>query len=388
MNLAQRSLAAAALATTLALVWQFATVQSNYGGNWTGLYCVGSRSTPPGELNAGVWIFPASKGYDGQWYRIVARDPWMRHGLSRYLDTPQRIHRILLPAAAWVLAFGQPGWVDSTYIAAALLFLFAGVWMTARWSADQGESPWWGLAFAALPGTLITIDRMTVDIALYALIVAALYCWRRNWWLGCWAAGAGALLARELGLLLIGAFVLACLVKREWRRGAVLASSALPGALWVFYVGHRTALPRGAEVVPVWADEWTLIGPFQAILNPRNYALAGWFKPATQTLDGLAIAGVVLAVCIALVRLRRRPLDVEPLLYGLYVILFVLVSGKGFWVDPYSYSRAFTPLAGLIAWRGVVEKRAWLALPLGFMVARIVWQMGSQALGIFEALTS
>jgi hypothetical protein len=206
--------------------------------------------------------------------------------------------------------------------------------------------------------------------------------------LGCWAAGAGALLARELGLLLIGAFVLACLVKREWRRGAVLASSALPGALWVFYVGHRTALPRGAEVVPVWADEWTLIGPFQAILNPRNYALAGWFKPATQALDGLAIAGVVLAVCIALVRLRRRPLDVEPLLYGLYVILFVLVSGKGFWVDPYSYSRAFTPLAGLIAWRGVVEKRAWLALPLGFMVARIVWQMGSQALGIFEALTS
>ena len=388
MNLAQRSIAAAALATVLALSWQFATVQTNYEGNWTALYCVGSRSRLPAELTDGVWIFPATKGYDGQWYRIVARDPWMEDGLWRYLDTPQRVHRILLPAAAWVLGLGNAERVDTSYLAAALLFLFAGVWMTARWSADQGESPWWGLAFAALPGTLITIDRMTVDIALYVMIVAGLYCWRRKWWWGCWAAGAGALLARELGLLLIGAFVLACVLKREWRRAALLASSALPAALWVLHVGRRTAGPRGSQVVPVWANDWTVIGPFEAILNPRNYALAGWFKPATQILDGLAIAGVVLAVGFGLVWLRRQPLDVEPLLCGLYAILFVLVSNERFWVDPYSYSRAFTPLAGLIAWRGVIEKRAWLALPLGFMAARIVWQMGPQALGIFEALTS
>ena len=105
MNLAQRSIAAAALATVLALSWQLATVQTNYEGNWTALYCVGSRSRLPAELTDGVWIFPATKGYDGQWYRIVARDPWMEDGLWRYLDTPQRVHRILLPAAAWALAF-------------------------------------------------------------------------------------------------------------------------------------------------------------------------------------------------------------------------------------------------------------------------------------------
>ena len=388
MNVNRRSISAAALATALVLAWQFATVQANYEGNWTALYCVGSRSVLPDELTEGVWIFPASKGYDGQWYRMVARDPWMNSGLSRYLDSPKRQQRILFPTVAWALAAGQPGWVDASFIAAALAFLFAGVWITARWCAAQGESPWWGLAFAALPGTLITVDRMTVDVALYALIAAALYCWRRSWWLGCWAAGAGAFLTRELGLLLIAAFAVACLLQREWRRAVLLASAALPGWLWILYVGYRTSLPRGSRVIPVWASHWSLAGPFEAMLNPRDYALTPLVKTATQCMDGLAVAAVLMAVGIALVRLRRRPLDVEPLLCGLYVIVFVMASTSGFWADPYSYSRAFTPLAGLIAWRGVVEKRAWLAIPLGVMSARIVWQMGPQALGILKALAA
>ena len=72
-------------------------------------------------------------------------------------------------------------------------------------------------------------------------------------------------------------------------------------------------------------------------------------------------------MCIAAVRLCKLPLGVEALLCGLYVIVFLMVSGKGFWVDPYSYSRAFTPLAGLVAWRGLVERRPWFAFPLGCM---------------------
>ena len=119
--------------------------------------------------------------------------------------------------------------------------------------------------------------------------------------------------------------------------------------------------------MPRWAIEWTVIGPFQAALNPQDYALSGWIKPATQFLDALALLGVVLIVCIAAVRLCRLPSGVEALLCGLYVIVFLMVSGKGFWVDPYSYSRAFTPLAGLVAWRGLVERRPWFAFPLGCM---------------------
>ncbi|HEY1342895.1 MAG TPA: hypothetical protein VGF59_35575, partial [Bryobacteraceae bacterium] len=163
-----RSLAVAAVATAALFGWQFATVHANYQGNWTALFCIGGNFHRPPELNHGVYVFPDSPGYDGQWYRAVAHDPWMRAGLWRFVDMPERCQRILLPATAWLMAFGRPEWVDRTYILAVLFFLFAGVWITSEWSAYQKRSPWWGLAFAVLPGTLITMDRMTVDVAEYA----------------------------------------------------------------------------------------------------------------------------------------------------------------------------------------------------------------------------
>ena len=142
MKVELRSLNVAALATALVLAWQIATVHANYDGNWTALYCVGRRSILPDELKEGVWIHEDSKGYDGQWYRIVARDPWLQDGLWRYLDTPKRQQRILLPAVAWALAAGHPKLDDTTFIATALCFLFAGVWISAVWIADQGKSLW------------------------------------------------------------------------------------------------------------------------------------------------------------------------------------------------------------------------------------------------------
>src|SRR5258708_4449169 len=95
-------------ATAAALAWQAATVHFNYGGNWTALFCIGGKSPMPPPLLSGAWIFPGSAGYDGQYYRLVAHDPWMRSGLSRFVDTPERYRGILLPAAPGLTPFGQP----------------------------------------------------------------------------------------------------------------------------------------------------------------------------------------------------------------------------------------------------------------------------------------
>jgi hypothetical protein len=311
----------------------------------------------------------------------------MRTGLYRYVDAPERYERLFLPLVAWLLAFGHAAWVDAAYILAVLAFLFAGVWIAAKWSVVQGHTPWWGLGFALLPGTLISVDRMTVDVAEYALVAAALYSWRTQKWLACWMAASAAFLTRELGLLVILAVTGLSLLDRAWRRAILFACAAVPGILWYRHVERTIVISKTLRVVPRWVFRTTLIGPFYAIFHPPKYPLMGWTRAATQVLDGVAIAGVVVAVCLAiLVLIRRRPLTLEAVLCACYVVVFVMVASNRFWVDPYSYSRAFSPLAGLIAWRGVTERRACFAIPLLCMLPRIIWQLGPQALGIARSL--
>ena len=395
---ARRSAWVALAATVAALTWQAAAVHFNYRGNWTALFCIGEKSSMPPDLQSGAWIFPDSKGYDGQYYRVVAHDPWMREGLSRFVDSTSRYRRILLPAAAWLLAFGQPLWVDRAYILLVLVSLFAGTWFTAMWVAVQNRSEWWGLGFLLLPGVVITLNRMTVDITEYACLAAALYFWRRKSWIGCWIAGAAAFLTRDLGLIVIASLVGMCLLQRFWTRAAVFAASALPALLWNFHVaqtivGDDAAISRSVHLIPSWAFQTRIIGigPFLAILRPPAYPLPPWIAIATQWLDRISIAAVIMGVCMAAAlaasaAIKRHPFTLELLLCALYATLFLMVTSRGFWIDPYSYPRAFSPLVGLIAWRGVLNRRAWFALPWLGLLLRAGWQLGPQAIGILQGI--
>jgi hypothetical protein len=391
MRPARRSAWVAAAATLAALTWQVATVHFNYRGNWTALFCIGEKSPMPAELESGSWIFPASNGYDGQYYRIVAHDPWMQTGLPQFVDGRLRYQRILLPAAAWLLAFGQPGWIDRSYILLVLLSVFAGTWFTAMWAAIQNRAVWWGIGFLFLPGVLITLNRMTVDITEYAFMAAVLYFWRRGFWLGCWIAGASAFLTRDLGLILIAALVGMCLLQRSWRRAAMFATAALPAVLWILYVNHALVShsitqSESIALIPTWVFNSPLIGPFLAMIHPQNYPLGVWMKTATQLLDDISIAGVTLSACVAAAEVRRRPFTLESFLCVLYAALFVMASSRGFWADPYSYPRAFSPLVGLIAWRSVTGSRAWPSIPWLCLLSRVGWQLGPQAISIIRAV--
>jgi hypothetical protein len=373
-------------ATTAALAWQMATVHFNYGGNWTALFCIGGKPPMPPELESGSWIFPGSPGYDGQYYRIVAHDPWMHTGRWRFVDSRVRYQRILLPAAAWLSVFGEPHWIDRSYIILVLLFVFAGTWFTGMWAALEGRPVWWALGFVLLPGTLITLDRMTVDVTEYAFLAAGLYFWRRGLWIGCWIAGAAAFLTRDVGLILIAALVGMCLLQRSWSRAAAFAAAALPGLLWDLHVGYTTATLPSNPVIPPWVFNTPFIGPFLAIIHPQNYSSEGWIKITTQWLDRICIAGITMSACVAVLKLRRRPFTLESLICVLYAGLFVLVSTRGFWTDPYTYPRAFSPLVGLIAWLGVTEGRAWQSVPWLLLLLRVGWQLGPQALGVIRGV--
>ena len=130
-----RSLAArlALGASLLAAAWQFVTVQVNYGGNASGLFCVGDRTGLPAELRPSTYVFPSSDGYDGAWYRLIARDPFFQKGYASVMDDARlRYRRGLLPVLAWAVALGSAQRIDLAYIVLTHLFLMLGVYATAR----------------------------------------------------------------------------------------------------------------------------------------------------------------------------------------------------------------------------------------------------------------
>jgi hypothetical protein len=124
----------ALLCALLGFSWQCLTVHFNYGGNFTALFCTGSRfPTPPELAGERIYVFPNSGGYDGQSYHYVAHDPLCRTGIGRAVPDPQfRFPRILLPGLAHLVALGRPQWIDASYFACNLLFLYLGAWWLAQ----------------------------------------------------------------------------------------------------------------------------------------------------------------------------------------------------------------------------------------------------------------
>jgi hypothetical protein len=258
----------------LAGCWQAATVHFNYRGNWTALFCTGSQFPVPPELAAGTYTFQGSNGYDGQFYRYVAHDPWFQKGWSRYCDQPVlRRVRITLPALAWILAAGQDRAIDAAYIGVVLLSIGAGIYWLARYVAAQGGKAAWGLMFLLIPGTLISIDRLTIDIALIALTAAWVWYIRSDCAVGLYIVLVLAGLTRETGLLLTGACCVHALRDRRWRKAALYATAALPAAAWYSVVVAHVGLAnfRGAGPHPWWFYFRLLAGIVQRMFQLNHY---------------------------------------------------------------------------------------------------------------------
>jgi hypothetical protein len=132
----------------------------------------------PDRLAAFTYRDPSPHGYDGQFYRFIAHDPFLRQGTPAYLDGPvSRSYRILVPLLAWILAGGRQGLIDGAFVLVIAASVFGGVYWLACAMVRLGRNAAWGLLFLALPGTIVSVDRMTVDVALAAL--TACFAWQQ-----------------------------------------------------------------------------------------------------------------------------------------------------------------------------------------------------------------
>ncbi len=358
-------------------------MHSNYQARWNALFCTGAELTQPPEL-AGehIYLFPDSKGYDGQMYHYIAHDPFFIRGFDAAVDAPRmRYRRILVPLAAHWLAFGNDDRVDGAYAGVILLAVFGGGYWLSMYCSLLGYRAAWGLAFVLIPATLISMDRMTVDAALATLCVAfAVFVLRGSLW-GLYAVLVAAALVRETGFALIAAYVIWLASQRRFRQAALFLTTAIPALAWYLFVLFNTD-PEGFEGLSLIPFQ----GIAQRIVSPYKYQFSAWINAASTVLDYAALAGMLLAVVLVVQTIWRREWGPLQAAACLFALLAMFLYSPGAWTEVYAFGRTLSPLLVFVALAGV-QQRDWIRiLPLCLVIPRTLIQLAPQLSGVLHHL--
>ncbi len=337
----------ALFAVLAAWTWMSLTVHYNYGGNWSALFCIRPGMPVPEFLKSeNLYTARSIEGYDGQVYHLIAHDPWMIKGSADAIaDAPFRYQRIFVPALAWMLALGQDTWIHAAYFAVILACVFAGVYWTARFAERLGWSSTWGLVFLLAPATIISIDRMTVDIALAALAVgfvlyADTFDWRVVAILIC------AALTRETALPIIAGYSIYLASRKRFAHALLAAATAVPAIAWYIWLSRlgRSSATDYVHWIP-------FAGFVERILHPAYYAMSPFKNGIAMALDYFALAGIALGLVYAIrFAISRRWDSVSAAVYAL-VIAAALIGSRSVWEEAYAFARVLTPLLLLVAFQ-------------------------------------
>jgi hypothetical protein len=359
----------ATLALALATLWLALTVRCNDKGNWTALYYTGAQSTIPPQLaDEDIFQFRGMSGYDGMFYHYVAHDPWMRRGFDKYVDNVRlRWRRILVPGMAWLLAFGNDDYLDSLYIAVTLGFLWLGCYWLGLYCQRNGLNPALGMSFGLLPPAMISLDRMTVDMALAALCIGVAVV--EGPWL--YLLLTAAPLARETGVILVVAYVIAT---RQWRAAICL----VPWLAWTAFVQLNTG-----------PDHTSWLGlPFKGIiertLHPVQFALTSRWLEIASSLDYLALIGIWMALLIGLSFALRRRFGFLELACAMFAAFASILGKPDIWSDAYAFGRTLSPILIWLALIGISSRTWWYLAPVTMVMPRILFQYAPQWKGVLH----
>jgi hypothetical protein len=375
-------------AVALVWTWEALTVHYTYGGKWSGLFCIGDHPRIPAPVAAeNDYVFRDSWGYDGQFYHLMAHDPWFQRGYAvQYIDAPRlRVRRILISALAWFAAFGRDAWIDRALIGVVLAFIGLGVYWTARLAQFFGRSAWWALGFVLLSPVLTSIDRTLTDATLAALTVGFVYYARRSAWAGLWLVCTLAALTRETGVGLAAAAVLSLAIRRELRLALAFTASLAPALGWYWFCAlHTPPFNEPMEYIPFG-------GILHRLVVLSEYNGIRWVALTVAVLDHLALVGVLLALWAAWRRMRARDTGLIAMAMYAYVGVAALLPYPGAWTDGYAFGRSLGPLF-ILAAADVFESRTTgdavrQILPAALEVPRTALQWSMQILAVLRGLT-
>ena len=343
-----------------------------YGGDWRGLYYTGSGVVlPPAIAAEDPPRSPDPTGFDGQFYHVAAHSPLPPADAAQYMDNPRlRWRRILAPGLAHAVSRVIPGAVDPAYVGVLLAFTFCGVWWSAGMVAANGLPAWVGLCFLLLPATMISLERLTVDVALAALCAGFAMAAGGRAGPGLYVLLALAPLARETGVALAGAWGIAQLASKRVGAAALAGLTLLPFAGWAWMVQSRT---------PPDATSWFGSVPLGGLLA-RTVTLfpepaPGLGLKLAAGLDYLALLGVWAAIALAAVELKRAPREPLALAAALTLAIFVFLAKEDIWSQSYGFARTLSPTFLLLALLGMKRRNVLLAAPFALTVPRMAYQV-------------
>ncbi len=128
-------------------------------------------------------------GFDGQFYYVIAQDPWRRQS-AVIDDPPYRHQRLLYPMLAWALSGGgDPRLL--LWILPALNLGFVGVltWLGARTARYHGRSEWWRLLLPLAVNAGMPLLRDLTDPLAVCAVAGLLTAWLLGWRVGRGAVG-------------------------------------------------------------------------------------------------------------------------------------------------------------------------------------------------------
>lgn len=215
---------------------------------------------PAFRADDSIYVYRDTGGYDGLYYAQIAYDPLLRSAdLPKAMDNlSYRARRILMPAIAWVTAFGDESAIVHRYAwlnLVAWVGLAGVLWRILAVRDLHSFLGWTGVVLSA--GALGSVRLALSDLPMTALLATAMFAaerGRRNAALG-WFVGAS--LARETAVLALPALV----DRPWWSRQAILrvAVAIVPLAAWLAYVQWR-------------------VGPANQGFSNLTLPLAGWLE--------------------------------------------------------------------------------------------------------------
>ncbi len=369
----------------LAVVWIALVVNSVYGGHLTGLFFHGQPFPVPPELNSIPLYVHPNAGYDGQFYRMVAHDPFLTRGFWAYMDSASlRASRVLVPFAAWLLGAGNDRAIDVAYIAIQVLSIGIGVFVTGLLARLHTRSTWWAVSYLLAPVVWLSLERQLLDGPFLALTCAWIWAVTTGRWGIATVMAASAALCRETGVILVGALGLAALLDRQWRRAAFAVLSILPSLAWLMYT--RAMLPLqdslAATNLGYRGGRWN--PPLQSIIKrfwnwPEFPGLNPEWQMPQHVTELFAVAGVLFAVLYAFRAAVKWPRDPVALAAAGFALLAALLPSWRFFAEFYGFGRSFAPLLFLVMILGWRTQPRIAAIPTGLQYPRFLLEAGGSA---------
>jgi len=366
-----------AVAIVCAAAWLALNVWGNYEGHLSGLFYTGSAVKLPPGIAEETYRVKDAAGYDGQFYRLIARDPFLRSGFAAFVDNPAlRWRRIGIPGLAWLAGGSSDAAIDGAYVAIELGFVLLGALWLAAYAQSVEWSPVWGLAFLFVPAVMVSLDRMTVDVGLAALTVGLL---SRSAGVKVWTIYlllCIAPLIRETGMVLLVAWCVHAALQRKWRQAISGMLCAVPALAWWSYVQRHTSAD---------GTRWLAQYPFSGIAERTLHGGFGpdatlWLRTA-NVCERLALAGLWLALALSIYAIWKRPSGLAELTALAFSAFAATLGRADIWDSAYAAGRTMSPLLIVLGMIALRDRRAIFAVPMLLVVPRIALQYEAQIRG-------